>query len=361
MSINLYPDSNFFERLTKKGNECHWNEFIDECEAHKIDILQGCDPLFTSFLLLERAGLGGILKPLQKGLSYKALVALVQTYIKGTANPKSLSPSSFENCQKNIADILDGMAEIFQSLLHQLPELEITSLLNRLDEEIAVYATSKAANELMQPTLKRVRQFFTDHPKEGVADVIGHLTWNLIVTFPYIEPDTISQDEAASMFDKAVIWFDALFAAFHTAFVDGKRIGFFRLAEARYYAYSKIIAKDPTNPQFAAAKVWLNKYKPLRRKDDLCDGELIDYTVLGSEGKNVFCFTSDDPTDISNRLGLLKGTLADAARDVEGWKIHPCWGRVYCVSEKGQPLKIIHRFLLDSPPPIDEGTVCAQH
>lgn len=361
MSINLYPDSNFFERLTKKGNECHWNEFIDECEAHEIDILQGCDPLFTSFLLLERTGLGGVLKPLQKGRSYKGLVTLVQAHIKGMANPKSLSPSSLENCQKNIADILDGMAEIFQSLLHQLPDLEIISLLNRLNEEIAVYATNKAADELIQPTLKRIRQFFTDHPKEGIADVIGHLTWNLIVTFPYIEPDTISQDEAVGMFEKAVMWFDALFAAFHTAFAEGKRIGFFRLAETRYYVYSKIIAKDPNNSQFAAAKAWLNKYKPLRRKDDLCDGELIDYTVLGSEGKNVFCFTSDDQTNIANRLGLLKRTLADAARDVEGWKIHPCWGRVYCVSEKGQPLKIVHSFLLDSNALIDEGTVCAQH
>jgi hypothetical protein len=102
----------------------------------------------------------------------------------------------------------------------------------------------------------------------------------------------------------------------------------------------------------------LSKYKPLRRKDDLCDGELIDYIVLGSEGKNVFCFTSDDHTDIANRLGLLKGTLADAARDVDGWKIHPCWGWVYCVSEKGQPLKIVHSFLLDSNALIDKGTIC---
>lgn len=265
-------------------------------------------------------------------------------------NPKSLSPSDLESCQKSIADILDGMAEIFLPLLRQLPELEITSLLNRLDEEISVYATSKAASELIRPTLKRVRQFFTDHPKDGVADVIGHLAWNLMVTFPYIEPDQISQNEATTMFDKAVLWFDALFAAFHTAFVDGKRIGFFRLAEARYYAYSKIIAKDPNNMQFAGAKAWLSRYKPLRRKDDLCDGELIDYTILGSDGKNVICFTSDNHADIANRLGLLKVTLTDAARDVNGWAIHPCWGRVYCVSKNGQPLKIIHSFLLDSIP-----------
>jgi hypothetical protein len=265
-------------------------------------------------------------------------------------NPKSLCPSDLENCQKSVADLLDGIAEIFKSLLHQLPELEIASLLNRLDEEISVYATNKAASELIQPTLKRVRQFFTDHPKDGVADIIGHLAWNLMVTFPYIEPDQVSQNEATIMFDKAAMWFDALFAAFHKAFVEGKRIGFFRLAETRHYVYSKIIAKDPNNPQFTAAKSWLSRYKPLRRRDDLCDGEFIDYTVLGSDGKNVFCFTSDNHIDITNRLALLKGTLADAARDVKGWAIHPCWGRVYCVSELGQPLRIVHSFLLDLAP-----------
>ena len=175
-------------------------------------------------------------------------------------------------------------------------------------------------------------------------DVIGHLAWNLMVTFPYIEPDQISENEAAIMFDKAAMWFDALLAAFHKAFVNGRRIGFFRLAENRHYVYSKIVAKDPNNPQFAGATALLSRYKPLRRKDDLCDGELIDYTVLGSDGKNVFSFTSDNPIDIENRLGVLKGTLADAARDITGWAIHPCWGRVYCVSEQ---LDFVH-FQSDS-------------
>lgn len=63
MTLNLYPDSNFYKRLTRCGNECHWNEFIDECEAHKIDVPKGCSPIFTSFVLLETIGLGGVLKP----------------------------------------------------------------------------------------------------------------------------------------------------------------------------------------------------------------------------------------------------------------------------------------------------------
>ncbi len=45
MSLNFYPDSNFFERLTKLGKEHHWNEFIDECEIHKIEIPKGCNPI----------------------------------------------------------------------------------------------------------------------------------------------------------------------------------------------------------------------------------------------------------------------------------------------------------------------------
>lgn len=81
MSIHIYSDSNFFEILSKKSNECHWNEFMDEWEGHKIDILQGCKPLYTSFLLLERTGLGRDFESAAKRTSYKALVAIIQAYI----------------------------------------------------------------------------------------------------------------------------------------------------------------------------------------------------------------------------------------------------------------------------------------
>ncbi len=351
MPNNFYPDSNFYQRLTKRGNELHWNEFIDECEAHKIDIPQECDPLFTVFLLLERIGLGGVLKSIQRSPAYKALITLIHAYIKGMPDPKKLDDKDLERLQREIANLLDGMGETFYALLRLSPELELSSLLRRLDEEIAVYATSSAAGDLLKPTLLRVRQFFADHPEDGIADIIGRLGWNLLVTFPYIEPDQISVDGAEMIFEKAVLWFNSLFAVAHAEFIKGKSFGLFRLAEARCHAYTKIIAKDPNNPQFATAKAWAEGYKPLRRRDDLCDGELIDFAVLGLEGKKVICFTSDSQTDIGNRLALLKGMLVNAARDVEGWSIQPCYGRVYCVSENSQPLKIVHSFVLDTAPP----------
>lgn len=345
MSVNLYPDSNFYKRLTRRGNERHWEEFIDECEAHRLDVPKGCTPIFTSFLLLETIGLGGVLIPLQGGLAYKSLVKWIQAYIKGMPDPKSLNPSDLKKCQQEIADLLDGMGEIFRSLLFQLPDLEISSFLKRFDEEISIFATSKAAGDLVQLTLKRLRDCFTTHPTECLSGMIGNLSWNLIATFPFIEPDTISKDEAPGAFAKAKIWFNALFAAFHAASLKGNRVGFFRLAENRYNAYTKIIAKDPANTQFTVAKNWLARYKPLRRKDDLCDGELIDFAVLGSDKGKVICFTSDSPIDIQDRLILLKGTLEDMARDVEGWSVNPCWGSLYCISGQGEPLKIVHSFL----------------
>ena len=226
-------------------------------------------------------------------------------------------------------------------------ELNSRSLLRRLDEEIALYATSNAAGELIKPTLYRARQFFVDHPEDGIADMIGQLGWNLMTTFPYIEPDQISASEAGAMFAKAELWFDSLLAALHASYMQKKPLGFFRLAETRACAYTKIIAKDPSNPQFAAVKEHLKHYKPLRRQDDLCDGELIDLAVLGLKGKKVVCFTADSQIDIQNRLGLLKGMLTDAERDVKGWAIQPCWGQVYCTTQQGQPLKIVHSFVLD--------------
>jgi|GEM_PF-2378574 len=349
MDLHLYPDSNFFQRLTKRGNEHHWNEFIDACETHKIDLPKGCYPIFTSFLILERIGLGGVLKPLQSGQAYKSLVKLIQGYIKGMPDPKNLSPSDLLKCQCEIADLLDGMGEIFLSLLRQLPTLEINSFLEQLDHEISIHATNAAAGELIQATLKRLQESFVSQPVDCLAVLVGQLAWNLMATFPFIEPDQISKDEAMSMFSKAEMWFDVLFAAFHKAYLDDMRVGFFRLAENRYHTYAKILAKDLNNSQFARAKAWLDRYKPLRRKDDLCDGELIDFAVLGIDGEIVICFTADVHTDIANRLGLLKGTLEDAAQAVEGWSIFPCWGCVYCISEKGKPLEIVHSFLCQEP------------
>jgi hypothetical protein len=347
MGLNFYLDSNSFERLTKRGNECHWNEFIDECAVLKIDFFKGCNPIFTTFLLLERIGLGEILRPLQGSPGYKFVVKLIQTYIKKMPDPKSLSASDLEKLQYEIADLLEGMGEIFRSLLYQLKELEVGSLLKRLDEEIEIYAISNAAGELVQATLKRFRKSLSTCSTDCLTVLIGHLAWNLMATFPFIEPDQISKEEAFVMFEKAEMWFNSLFASFHKAFMAGMRVGFFRLAENRHYTYSKIIARDPNNPQFIQAKAWLNRYRPLRRKDDLCDGELIDCAVLGLDGEKVINFTSDNHLDIKNRLNLLKGTLEDAARDVEGWSIKPCWGSVHCISEKGEPLKIVHSFLFD--------------
>ena len=113
MVDNFYPDSGFYQRLTKRGNEHHWNEFIDECKAHKISIPEGCDPLFTAFLLLERIGLGGVLKPIQSAPAYKALVILTRAYIKRMPNPKSLSDDNRKCLQQEIADLLDGMEKPF--------------------------------------------------------------------------------------------------------------------------------------------------------------------------------------------------------------------------------------------------------
>ena len=351
MGLNFYPDSNFFERLTKRGKEHHWNEFIDECKIHNIEIPNGYDPIFTSFLLLERLGLGGVLKPQQEGPAYKSLVRLLHAYVQAMPDPKKLNIVDLKRYQQEIADLLDGISQIFRSLLELLPELKIDSFLKRFDEEIAVYATSTAAGELIQPTLKRLRECFTKDSKNCLSVLMGHLVWNLIATFPYIEPDQISKEEASVMFEKAVMWFDALFASFHEGFTKGINIGFFRLAENRHYTYSKIVAKDSNNPLFTQAKTWLERYKPLRRKDDLCDGELIDFSILGLEGKKVFCFTSDSHVDIVNRLGLLKETLDAMSKVVEGWAINPCMGRTYCVSDRGQSLKIIHSFLLDKAMP----------
>jgi len=348
MAGNFYADSSFFQRLTKRGNEHHWNEFIDECEAHKIEIPQGCDPMFTSFLLLERIGLGGVLIPIQKSPAYKALVIFVRSYMAQIPDPRKLSEGDQKSLQEEIASLLDGMGETFHALLYLRPELQSAALLKNLDKEIHEYATSRVAGELVKPTLLRIRQFLVENPERAAAAIVGHLGWNLMTTFPYIEPDQVSPSEAEVMFEKAKLWFDSLFATLHASFVRKRQLGFFRLAEARAYAYAKIIAKDSQNPKFASAKKSLKHYRPMRRQDDLCDGELIDFAVLGFEGKKVTCFTADNPIDIKNRLSLLKGTLTDVARDVQGWIIQPCWGRVYCTTQQGQPLQIMESFILDS-------------
>ncbi len=344
--VKSYFDSNFSGRLTKRDNECCWNEFIDECETHNIDLIKGCDPIFTPFLFLESIGLGGVLHLLHSSQGYKTVVKLVQTYIKNMPNPKNLSTVDLKNLQEEIAVFLNGMHEIFYSLLTQMKELKADSLVKLLDEKIEKYATSDAAKELVQLTLKRYRQHLSDHQEDVLANLLGQLTWNLLTTFPFIQPDQISKQEAFVMFEKAKMWFDSLFAFFHDQFINGNKIGFFRLAENRYYTFAKILARDPSNPEFAQVKAWLDQYEPLSRKDDLCDGELIDFAVLGLNGEKVLCFTSDKSLDIKNRLGLLNRTLEDAARDIDGWLIKPIWGQVYCLSEEG-PIKVLHAFLLD--------------
>lgn len=343
----LYPDSNFFRRLTRGSNEYPYVEFINECELYGINLSKGWDPIFSPFLLLESIGLGGILKPLQKSSVYKSLVQTIQLHVKNLPLPSTLDDVDLRVCQEKSARILDDMGSAFLGLLNLLSELEIESFVNRIDEDLATYANSVSAEKFIDLTLKRLGASFKTDPLESMSILKGHLVWNLIVTFPYIEPDQISREDSTNMFQRVELWFNALFAAYHKSFLKGRNIGFFRLAENRAYTYSKIVAKDQDNPQFAEANKWLVRYKRLRREDDLCDGELIDFATLGLEGQKVFCFTSDDSSDIKERLALLKQTLEDASRDVENWAIKPCWGRIYCTSKAGIPLKIIHSFLLD--------------
>ena len=321
----LYPDSNFFRRLTRGSNEYPYIEFIDECEIYGINPPKGWDPIFTPFLLLESIGLGGVLKPLQKNATYKSLVQSIQLHVKGLPLPCTLNDADLRVCQESNASILDDMGRTFLTLLDQLDDLEISSFVKRIDNDLANYANSVTAENFIQLTLKRWCTYFKTDPIGNLSILKGHLVWNLIATFPYIEPDQIPKENALSMYQRAELWFNALFAAYHKAFLSGLRIGFFRLAENRVYSFSKIVAKDPYNPQFAVGRAWLDRYKRLRREDDLCDGELIDFAVLGLDGQEVFCFTSDDHLDLQERVGLLKQTLEDASRDVEGWFINPLW------------------------------------
>ncbi|NNM43058.1 MAG: hypothetical protein HKM07_01780 [Chlamydiae bacterium] len=346
-TINVYFDSNAFERLTKKGTENDWNGFINECEKFQIDILNGCNIIFSPFVLLERIGLGEILKELLKSQEYETIKNFVQLF---THHLPYLEQQD-DSLKQKIANFLEVLELLLTQLVLQIKDLNISSILHKLQEEISIYATSSAGSELKQKTLTQ----YYDHLSNCFDKNLfaRSLVWNLIATFPFINVATTTKTNSLSSFQKSTLWTDSLFAFSHDKFIKGYDLNFARLIDSRYYSYTQAIAKDKKHPQYTRAKQFLSQYKPYHPNSDLCDGELIHFATLGKQMdghcKKVICFTCDDFQTITTRLSVMKSSLEDAQRDVQNWAIKPCWGEVHCLTKKGEPLKIVHRFYEQKP------------
>lgn len=343
----VYFDSNAFERLTKKGTERDWNEFLNECDKHQINAFNNFMPIFTPFVLLERIGLGEALKDFIKSPGYRGIVELIQSF---TINLKSVDPNDLSQRQK-IATILDSLQYLLMGLLLQWKDLSIPSILQRLKIEIDQYATSPAAKVLIEKTLVRYYNYLAKTSNHDLF--IRDLVWNLITTFPFINIEEETKKTALPAFETSTLWLDPLFAYAHRSTLEGSNVTFARLISYRFYLYAKAVEKDKNHPQSTLATKNLSEFVPYKPYSDLCDGELIHFATLGtrtsSTREKVICFTCDDVKTITSRLAVMKSSLEDAQRDVENWGITPHWGEVYCLSKKGLSMEIVHKFLHEDP------------
>ncbi|GEM_PF-6860940 len=138
------------------------------------------------------------------------------------------------------------------------------------------------------------------------------------------------------------MFFEPLMAmVHHSAFTHGSPPNFFRLAETTYLSYMRKHEKELSPTDLAWTQEYIRKYQTGKSKD-LADCAYLDRVIFGhlamADGKlqqlPVTVLTMDDPTEVFNRLKLLRNMIEKLKSEVEDWHLDPIYScKVLCFAQ----------------------------
>jgi hypothetical protein len=259
----LYFDVSVFRRITRIL--LHWQQLEEFFDREESGLLDNSNILFTWSLLMEACDLGKILNQIDK-------TAIWKNKIEGK---KIIEEYGF---QKGLDIYFSTAVEALCSLT----VLQRDSLLKSIDK--AVSHTAPEAKKLVANTLLRYRESIASDDSYMISLAV-ELAWAFLTSYPFIQ----SKDQWA----KRKVCYESLMALWHRLRKEGHDLVLFRLSERHYHSYLlhspdvnmeevKALYPGVLSRQDVADRIF--QFLPLKKGSDLCDGEIIDFAYLGSQG-----------------------------------------------------------------------------
>jgi len=310
----VYLDNNVFRPF--KREIVFWNNLFSFFEHNDPELLQDIEFIFTWSQLFEDINEGKIISDVIQHIMWK-------TEIGGFKD---------QNID-NINTSLDRYFFTACKILATIPKLHKDALLQKIDDSIKY--GHPLSGPLIKSTLLAARDIVSKN--NHIEELAHHISWAIITSEEFIR----SKDQWKNRNE----YLNSLTAGWYKCFSNGNRLNFYRLLERRYCAYvthSPNAVRDPLN------------HEPLKSRSDLCDGELIDFTALGFAGLPVIGITFDEVPTLENRLSIMKQSLIDLERDVEGWDIKPIPGKIISLTKQGNEIISAHCIPFNAPLQINE-------
>jgi len=311
MHPHIFIDNNTFRILTKKDNGIPYQSWCQDFS----NIQKQCFPsqtqhysvIFTGFSLLEAIGLGKIKNTLKNKilLSYQPFMP-----------PGELA--------------LQWQMEVFtktQRRLRSQKNISQKKLREKTKEQI-LFSQHSDTNKLVKDTLVRRKKNLGHHKQPDF--VYDCLAWDITLSYPYSNFLQSTNKQRRLEIEKSI---DAKnLTTWMKSFIEGYNLPNFRLL----YKMIRDLERDQNLKIINSKLKWEN---------DLCDTELLNYSILGINIKgnpmSVICFTSDDQAQIIERIKLCK-SLTKASFEMNN--IEPSFSNGYvCFCDKNTA-KIISTY-----------------
>ena len=327
---SIYFDTNIFRPIIRELK--NWERFEDYCDREIPDLLDS-SIIFTWSQLLEMIDKGSVMTEIKKSLIWK-------NSIEGRNLLDRFSP--------HIA--LDKQFDSAVNALENLSLLQKDSLLKGIDN--AVSRSCPEAKLLIDNTFLRYRACVSSN--NYMEQLSREIAWAFLASQSFVM--------SFKQWDHRKQYYDSLMALWHKLHLEGHNLCFFRLSEMQYYSflkYSPELDLDEALNLYPQAKNreelvdLIFKFPPLKSEGDLCDGEIVSFTRLGSSIKKgeaksrVIGITRDDRYKMDQRAGVFDRSLLDLERCVEGWNVKSCAGEIFSFSVDTEGnVQSSHRLLL---------------
>ena len=319
----LYFDVSVFRRIIRIFS--HWQRLEEFFDREEPGLLDNSNVLFTWSLLMEACDLGQILNQIDKTDIWK-------NKIKGR---KLIEGLGFQQG-------LDIYFSTAVEALCSLTALQKDSLLKSIDT--AVSHTAPEAQKLVATTLLRYRESVASD--SYMIPLAVELAWAFLTSYPFIQ----SKDQWA----KREVCYNSLVALWHRLRKEGRDLVFFRLSERHYHSY--LLHSPDVNMEEAKAlypgilsrKDLANrifKFFPLKQGSDLCDGEIIHFAYLGSQGLPIINVAQGEQFQIDQRMGIFGRCLSDLQICVTDWDPKLTPGIIFSLELDGGTVKHAYRNL----------------
>jgi hypothetical protein len=293
----LYFDVNVFRRIIRVL--LHWQRLEEFFDREEPGLLDNSNVLFTWSQLMEACDLGKILNQIDKTDIWKSKIE----------GKKIIEEFGF---QKGLDIYFSTAVEALCSLT----ALQKNALLKSIDK--AVSHTSPEAKKLVANTLLRYRESVASD--SYMIPLAVELAWAFLTSLPFIQ--------SKNQWAKRKVCYESLMALWHRLRKEGHDLVFFRLSERNYHSYllhspdvdmeeAKDLYPGIQTRQDLADRIF--KFPPLKQGSDLCDGEIIHFSHLGSQGLSVVGVAKGEQPKIGQRMGIFDRCLSDLQACVTSW------------------------------------------